>query len=199
MQGVARSSRLAYNRTTIMSDARHSDALLSALGRLPVAVMVVDERNLLRALNVRAEGMVVSEGLAADLLTSRPSHPLSRFIEAILGRGEVPESAVLAFPTGSRYTIEASRRSEKNANRWIVLLFSEAPPARTIDAVLDSWALTQREREVAELMIEGISSAQICARIAIAENTLKSHVKAILDKSGAENRTALLAKLLRER
>ena len=42
---------------------------------------------------------------------------LSQFIQAILGRNEVPESAVLEFPTGGRYSIEASRRSEKNANR----------------------------------------------------------------------------------
>lgn len=182
-----------------MSNARQSDALLSALGRLPVAVVVVDERNSLRALNVRAEGLFESEGLAPNLIDARPSHPLSRFVQAIVGRGEVPESAFLEFPTGARYSIEASRRSEKNANRWIVLLVSEAPPVRTIDALLDSWKLTQRERDVAMLMIEGLSSAQICERIAVTENTLKSHVKAILDKSGSENRTAFLAKLLRER
>lgn len=178
---------------------QQSDALLSALGRLPVAVMVVDEHNHLRALNVRAESLFESEGLAADLLTARPSHPLSQFVQTIVGRGEVPESAVLAFPTGSRFSIEASRRSEKNVNRWIVLLVTDAPPAPTIEALLEEWKLTQREKDVANLMIEGLSSAQMCDRMAIAENTLKSHVKAILEKSEAENRTAFLAKLLRGR
>lgn len=183
-----------------MSQARQqSDALLSALGRLPVAVIVVDERNAMRPLNVRAESMFVTEGLSPNLLQARPSHPLSQFLHAIVGRGEVPESAVLEFPTGGRYSIEASRRSEKNANRWIVLLISEAPAAPTIDALLDEWKLTQREKDVAHLMIEGLSSGQICDRMAIAENTLKSHVKAILEKSESDNRTAFLAKLLRGR
>lgn len=178
---------------------QQSDALLSALGRLPVAVMVVDEHNHLRALNVRAESLFQSEGLASDLVAARPSHPLSQFVNAILGRNEVPESAVLEFPTGGRYSIEASRRSEKNANRWIVLLVTEAPSVPTIEALLEEWKLTQREKDVAHLMIEGLSSNQMCDRMAIAENTLKSHVKAILEKSESENRTAFLAKLLRGR
>jgi DNA-binding NarL/FixJ family response regulator len=48
--------------------------------------------------------------------------------------------------------------------------------------------LTEREREVLELMVEGWDNAQIAARLFISQNTVKNHVAAILAKLGVRNR-----------
>lgn len=55
-------------------------------------------------------------------------------------------------------------------------------------------ALTPRQREVMQLLLQGHSNKRICRQLSIAENTVKVHVSAVLRALGAENRTqAVLA------
>jgi DNA-binding NarL/FixJ family response regulator len=55
-------------------------------------------------------------------------------------------------------------------------------------------ALTPRQREVMQLLLQGHSNKRICRQLSIAENTVKVHVSAVLRALNAENRTqAVLA------
>ena len=49
--------------------------------------------------------------------------------------------------------------------------------------------LTARQMEVLSLMAKGLTNREICGVLDIAENTVKTHVKAILDALEATNRT----------
>lgn len=51
--------------------------------------------------------------------------------------------------------------------------------------------LTRRERQVAELVAEGLTNKEIAARLVIGLRTAESHVESILAKSGLANRTEL--------
>ena len=57
--------------------------------------------------------------------------------------------------------------------------------ARTSDA----GALSEREREVLELIGQGLTNRQIAARLFLSEKTVKNHVSSILRKTGLERRT----------
>jgi DNA-binding NarL/FixJ family response regulator len=48
---------------------------------------------------------------------------------------------------------------------------------------------TQREREVLEMMSEGLSNKEIAAQLNISANTVKFHISSILGKLGASSRT----------
>ena len=57
--------------------------------------------------------------------------------------------------------------------------------------------LTEREREVLALMIEGRDNAAIAARLYISQSTVKHHVAAILDKLGVDNRVQAAVRAVR--
>jgi DNA-binding NarL/FixJ family response regulator len=72
------------------------------------------------------------------------------------------------------------------------------PPARPIDTDVPSVALTLREKQVAELLVEGASNKIIARRLGISVHTAKFHVAAVLEKLGARNRSDAVAISLRD-
>ncbi len=57
--------------------------------------------------------------------------------------------------------------------------------------------LTQREREVLTLMIEGLNNTQIAGRLVVSPSTIKTHVSHILSKLGVASRSEAVALALR--
>ena len=67
------------------------------------------------------------------------------------------------------------------------------------DAPTELSSLTEREREILELIAEGLTNRQIGQRLYLAEKTVKNYVSSVLSKLGLERRTqaaVLAAKLL---
>ena len=58
-------------------------------------------------------------------------------------------------------------------------------------------ALTEREREVLALLVEGLNNVQIAARLTVSPSTIKSHVSNILAKLGVASRTEAVSLALR--
>jgi DNA-binding NarL/FixJ family response regulator len=58
--------------------------------------------------------------------------------------------------------------------------------------------LTQREREILQLLADGMSNADVAGRLFISQETVKSHVRHILTKLEADTRTHAVAIALRE-
>jgi NarL family two-component system response regulator LiaR len=59
--------------------------------------------------------------------------------------------------------------------------------------------LTEREREVLTLMVEGLNNTQIAGRMTVSRSTIKSHVSNILSKLGVDSRTEAVALALRHK
>jgi two-component system, NarL family, response regulator LiaR len=64
------------------------------------------------------------------------------------------------------------------------------PPAPGLD-------LTEREREVLALMVEGLNNTQIAGRLTVSPSTIKSHVSNVLSKLGVASRTEAVTLALR--
>jgi DNA-binding NarL/FixJ family response regulator len=79
-------------------------------------------------------------------------------------------------------------------NAGLVVLTPESlpPPSEALTE-----PLSDREREVLELIAEGLSNKLIAHRLSISEHTVKTHVAAILAKFGAGSRTEAVSQAIR--
>ncbi|MBI5668666.1 MAG: response regulator transcription factor [Chloroflexi bacterium] len=75
------------------------------------------------------------------------------------------------------------------------LLDALLPTASAADAPVE--ALTPREREVLQLLAEGLPNKTIAARLNITDHTVKYHVNAIMGKLNAQSRTDAVVKATR--
>jgi NarL family two-component system response regulator LiaR len=57
--------------------------------------------------------------------------------------------------------------------------------------------LTERERKVLVLMVEGLNNAQIAGMLTVSPSTIKSHASNILSKPGVASRTEAVTLALR--
>lgn len=65
-----------------------------------------------------------------------------------------------------------------------------------VEAHFDNWNLTPSERDIAGLIVKGLSIAEIAGIRGSAEGTVKSHMNAIYRKSDSQNRGELLAQII---
>jgi DNA-binding NarL/FixJ family response regulator len=128
---------------------------------------------------------------------------------------EVPESAVLIFTAYSERSL-LSRGLESGAKGYIL---KEAPHDTLLRAITkvaggETYVdpalmpaffskdrddmLTSREREILQLLADGMSNADAAAKLFISQETVKSHVRHILAKLEADTRTHAVAIALRD-
>lgn len=67
----------------------------------------------------------------------------------------------------------------------------------TEEDIIDPYILTERELEVLQLIVEGCSNAVIAERLYITVGTVKTHVRNILNKLCADDRTQAAVRALR--
>ncbi|MBW4606998.1 MAG: response regulator transcription factor [Hassallia sp. WJT32-NPBG1] len=65
------------------------------------------------------------------------------------------------------------------------------------EEIIDPYTLTERELEVLQLIVEGCSNALIAERLYITVGTVKTHVRNILNKLCADDRTQAAVRALR--
>lgn len=90
-------------------------------------------------------------------------------------------SAAMGTGAFSRQVLEALRTAA-------------APAADTVALrARETYALSERQAELMELICQGLSNREIAGRLYLAEKTVKNHVNAILGKLGARNRSEAIA------
>ena len=64
-------------------------------------------------------------------------------------------------------------------------------PALRFRSINEKVRLTDREIEVADLLVIGASDDEICAKLVVSKSTLRSHITSIFKKTGLSRRTQL--------
>ena len=129
---------------------------------------------------------------------------------------KVPDAKVLIFTTYSERSL-LGRGLESGAKGYILKEAPHQTLVRAIEKVAQGEGyvdpalmpaflagkdqadmLTTREREILQLLADGMSNADVAQRLFISQETVKSHVRHILTKLEADTRTHAVAIALRE-
>jgi DNA-binding CsgD family transcriptional regulator len=126
-------------------------------------------------------GMLPSAVYPAATLAraGRPAASAHALLRAVDGRWLMIEAAPL----------EGEREGE------IAVSIRRATASETFDLLCRAYALSPRERELVELLADGVDTRAISTRLAISPHTVQDHLKSVFEKTGIHSRRELLAKL----
>ncbi|MBD0838590.1 MULTISPECIES: response regulator [unclassified Streptomyces] len=110
-------------------------------------------------------------------------HDNRQLIDALLSAG----AAGYLHKEADREVLVAAIRSAMTGGTTMFLPHTSGEPGQEQQPDLAD-ALTVRERELMELVAQGLSNRQIGSRLGIAEGTVKRHLRNIFDKLGATSR-----------
>ena len=61
--------------------------------------------------------------------------------------------------------------------------------------ILVSYGLTERESQLTQLVLRGLSTAEIAAQLCIAQTTVQDHLKSVFSKMGVRSRREVAARV----
>jgi two-component system, NarL family, response regulator LiaR len=70
---------------------------------------------------------------------------------------------------------------------------------RSMQHATETELLTEREKEILKLMIEGLNNSEIAERVVVSLSTVKYHVSNILSKLGVDNRVAAITQAIQKK
>jgi DNA-binding CsgD family transcriptional regulator len=82
-----------------------------------------------------------------------------------------------------------------SGSRRAAVIVEPAHPARITPLLMSAYGLTEREQEVARLVLQGDSTAQIAERLVVSPHTVQEHLKKIFEKTGVRSRRELVGKV----
>ena len=144
-------------------------------------------------LDIRMPGMQGTDVLK-KVAETLPCHPP---IIVVTGHGD-KDTAIAALHFGAFDFIEKPFKPSTLDGAVDKALTERKQDALSFRSFLDTnqkEELTPREREVAFLAAEGLSNEEIAERLALGNETVKSHLKKIFRKLGVTNRTTLAARI----
>lgn len=107
--------------------------------------------------------------------------------------GEIMVSRVLA--DSGTWVVLHGANLISDGSRRVAIIIEPAHPARIYPLLMAAYGLTERERDVTRLILQGESTAQIAEQLTLSAHTVQQHLKSVFDKTGVRSRRDLVAKV----
>lgn len=139
--------------------------------------------------------MPVMDGIAATQAIKRQYPAIQIIALTSFQEDELVQGALRAGAIGylmKDVTARELAAAIRAAKAGKMTLSPEATQAlvRATQQAQETESLTEREREVLKLMVEGLNNAEIAERLVVSLSTVKYHISNILGKLGVDNRVA---------
>ncbi|MDQ3157976.1 MAG: response regulator transcription factor [Actinomycetota bacterium] len=178
---------------TVLGEATNGQECVDAVDTLSPDVVLLD---------VRMPGSfdgVVTARMIADrtnvlMLTYSDDQTVVRGALDAGAKGYLVHGDATADDISSAIRTVAAGRTHLNgrAAEVLVNLVNGSAPAAAVEtptASRDSWNMTNREREIMELLADGRNNTAIAKELFISPSTLKNHITRIFDKLGVASRS----------
>jgi DNA-binding CsgD family transcriptional regulator len=83
----------------------------------------------------------------------------------------------------------------RDGNRRVAVIVERADPDRIAPLLMAAYELTDREKDVTSLVLQGETTSGIAARLFVSPQTVQQHLKGIFDKTGVRSRRELVGKV----
>ncbi len=213
--GASRASRRSIRVVVVSADPLLRDGLVSRLGHEPELDVLVapnserDVEELVPRLGSCVVIIDVEYARPADvdvLRSARSAAPKSRVVALVPDNDAALAARVITLGASACVPKVAPVSELINAIRWAAegagwvsprlmpMFYEELQRSSAPELENEHLArLTRREREVLSLMVEGLGKSEIAARLVVSEDTVRTHMRSVLDKLEVHSATAAVS------
>jgi DNA-binding NarL/FixJ family response regulator len=151
----------------------------------------LQDRNSLRLAETVKKEMADSRVIVMDLL---PMHEeIAEFVNAGVAGFILKDATFEDFVGTIRSVADGARVLPATMTGTLFSQIAKVAVSRGREAALESVQMTQREREVIGLIAVGLSNKEIAQRLNIATDTVKSHLRNVMEKLALHSRLQIAA------
>jgi DNA-binding CsgD family transcriptional regulator len=181
-----------------------SDRALSAIILTDAFGRVAESNGLARSILAENDGLAIRDGVLRAARSDDCAR-LARLVHEAAGAGVMPMSGVMQVsrPSARRplaLVVSPTRNAASPFDRSHAVSIAFADPERAPepDAELFRrlYGFTAREAAVAALLVQGRSPTEAADELAMTENTVRTHIRHVFDKTGVERLSDLVRLLM---
>jgi DNA-binding CsgD family transcriptional regulator len=177
-------------RRWILAEASHAAGTATPV--IP-GVIVLDRDNEVDAISPEAEHWLAEWGFAG---LKSPPQAIAAVVGAARARAdhshnEIIPSARVRLPTGPWLHVRATHLTRPDRKPRTAIVLERASLDQVAPLIARAHQLSQRETQIALLVLRGLSTSEIAAKLFISGYTVQDHLKSIFEKVGVRSRREL--------
>lgn len=178
-------------RVVLAATSLEAEMLKEKSPRVVLLDVGLQDRNSLRVAKTVKKVMADSRVIVMDLL---PMHEeIADFVNAGVAGFILKDATLEDFVATIRSVADGAQVLPPRMTGTLFSQIAQVAVKRGPAAALDAVRMTQREREVIALIAVGMSNKEIATRLSIATDTVKSHVRNIMEKLALHTRLQIAA------
>ncbi|WP_040496282.1 helix-turn-helix transcriptional regulator [Ilumatobacter nonamiensis] len=162
------------------------------------AVIIVDAHDQIAQISVGAEErlrqVVASDHIASPIGTIAALVASARRLAS--GQMSTIPRGRLRLHDGTWVVLQASpMAAHDGVTGDVVITIEDARPPEIIPLVVEAFGLTARERDVTQLVLQGVETKDIAAALHVSAYTVQDHLKSIFTKADVRSRRELMGRI----